>query len=367
MRTASTVVRDDTSTLMCPSARGLGRWLCLGVVAVCLVFTWIGRIQTDANALLVALIEKRPPRPRLECDVDNATNSCKPGFMLIGVQKSGSSTLYAILRQHPQIKLPLKELLWWNGDRPRPRCNVQDKEVAHYLKMFPRVRPKEKVLTGEFSVTYMHCHCCAAQFSHFFPQLKIGTLLREPIGRSFSRWKEQRAMGRTVFRTFDEAVDKEVSSLQQCMTNYSVARRCECVGKLNIVGYSLYSGSIRNWRQYYPKSRFLVMYLDELHEDPQKVVNLIQYHLGLKSHAFGDVLHEAFNTREKYGWGFHKKNREATGTTADDEIHAETGQRLLDFFRPDLLDMLSLAEAREIAPLPKAWMKKWALTRGKVW
>uniref|UniRef100_A0A7S1F416 Uncharacterized protein n=1 Tax=Noctiluca scintillans TaxID=2966 RepID=A0A7S1F416_NOCSC len=103
-----------------------------------------------------------------------------------------------------------------------------------------------------------------------------------------------------------------------------------------------------------------------MHHHPQELFNLFQDHIGLTRHKFGKVLNQSFNTKQHYGWSRHVRSSDDIGATAT-EIEPATEEKLMDFFRPDLLDMMSLAEAGEIAPLPKAWMTKWNLTEGEVW
>jgi hypothetical protein len=120
-----------------------------------------------------------------------------PDFMVIGQQKSGTSTMAHHISRHPQIRpTRQKELLWWSSDSGDQRCFP----IWEYSKIFKEGLQPEKpdlgkrMLTGEFSASYLSCTCCPSAFKTMNPNLKMVVLLREPIARLVSRFTEQRSL-----------------------------------------------------------------------------------------------------------------------------------------------------------------------------
>eukprot|EP00418_Pyrodinium_bahamense_P016531 CAMPEP_0179124396 /NCGR_PEP_ID=MMETSP0796-20121207/58783_1 /TAXON_ID=73915 /ORGANISM="Pyrodinium bahamense, Strain pbaha01" /LENGTH=178 /DNA_ID=CAMNT_0020823055 /DNA_START=63 /DNA_END=596 /DNA_ORIENTATION=- len=102
-----------------------------------------------------------PQRELPPCELANVTQACLPRFLVIGNQKSGSSTLFQVMRTHPQV-LPAryKELLYFNSNLGHVRhCDPPEtaptpQEFAEYLGKFPSTLPGDDRLPGEFSATY---------------------------------------------------------------------------------------------------------------------------------------------------------------------------------------------------------------------
>merc|ERR1712039_956866 len=63
-------------------------------------------------------VEDEEDRPKIRhqlsfhgCSEYNATGRCLPNFLVLGVQKAGTSTLFQLMRTHPQILEPAKKEL----------------------------------------------------------------------------------------------------------------------------------------------------------------------------------------------------------------------------------------------------------------
>src|SRR5580704_4668397 len=88
-----------------------------------------------------------------------------PDFFIVGHHKSGTSALYEMLKQHPQIYLsPLKEPRFMASDmRERfvqPREHRHPQTLEEYLSLFSDARPEQRA--GEASATYLWSRTAAA-------------------------------------------------------------------------------------------------------------------------------------------------------------------------------------------------------------
>ncbi len=105
-----------------------------------------------------------------------------PDFFIAGQSKSGTTALYEILREHPQIYMPMvKEPVFMAGDHhaglwrtvpTRPRT------LGDYLALFADARPDQ--LAGEASSVYLWSRVAAANIAALRPDARIIAILREP-------------------------------------------------------------------------------------------------------------------------------------------------------------------------------------------
>ena len=124
-----------------------------------------------------------------------------PNFLIVGGAKCGSTSLYYLLNQHPDIFMPkFKEPLFFISDIIK---KISKKDLAYrneglkdhfihneqdYLKLFQNV--KEESAIGEASATYMYYHKYSIpKIKSLLKNPKIIIILREPVEKSFSQYK----------------------------------------------------------------------------------------------------------------------------------------------------------------------------------
>lgn len=101
-----------------------------------------------------------------------------PNFICVGVQKSGTTWLYKQLIQHPQIKIPIKEILFFNQDDNKP--------IKQYRKFFYNY---ENYFCGEMTPEYFKSKRISQILKENFPKTKIFVILRNPTDRAFSQYR----------------------------------------------------------------------------------------------------------------------------------------------------------------------------------
>lgn len=308
-----------------------------------------------------------PPQKRAPpaCSIFNLTQRCLPSFMVIGTQKSGTSSLFNIMAMHPRIKpAEKKELLWFNGNFENLRCNPPDKapgpnDFKAYLDNFPALKPGTTQLTGEFSATYMHCWCCPQSMSRLMPGLRLITQLRDPIERARSRWTEQHSWAKKLetFGSFEEYVEKELPRLETCLQKAAgwLEYEVHCAADSNILGLSVYNSAIKLWLHHHESKNLLVTYLEQFSSNPQSVATAIHMHLGIEDILYDDrLLQKKYNAEGNYGWSKSALQTIQLGNTT-------SLQKLYQFYRPQMAELKSMADAGQIAPLPTSWIVRWSL------
>src|SRR5579871_3433321 len=126
----------------------------------------------------------------MKSDPDSGESSLYnwPNFFLVGAQKAGTSSVYAYLKQHPDIFLPaIKE----------PHFFSQVVPISHYEPIFlPSVLNEADYLRlyrdacgfsaiGDASVSYLWDPEAPQRIHARMPQARILIVLRDPVERAY--------------------------------------------------------------------------------------------------------------------------------------------------------------------------------------
>lgn len=114
-----------------------------------------------------------------------------PNFLVIGAFKSGTTSLYQYLREHPDIFMsPIKETRYFAYDETNPEHQriawrafpVRTRE--EYEALFDEVRNEKAI--GEASPQYLESGYAAEKIRSVIPDVKIIVSLRNPVDRAYS-------------------------------------------------------------------------------------------------------------------------------------------------------------------------------------
>jgi hypothetical protein len=138
-----------------------------------------------------------------------------PDFFVIGAMKAGTSTLYDLLRGHPEIYMsPVKEPNYFAfagesradaGPGDRDLLAITDREA--YLDLFRGVTT-EKVV-GEASTVYLYHATAPRRILEEIPDAKFVAVLRDPVERAYSNYVMWTRRGWERCPTFREALAAE--------------------------------------------------------------------------------------------------------------------------------------------------------------
>lgn len=113
----------------------------------------------------------------------------RPDFLFIGPDKTGSTWLYKILRQHPECYVPaIKDIYFFDRNYYRG--------FDWYLSYF-KGAPADARAVGELSHDYLFSRQAADRIARDLPAVKILTCLRDPVDRTFSHYLFLIRSGRT--------------------------------------------------------------------------------------------------------------------------------------------------------------------------
>lgn len=105
-------------------------------------------------------------------------------FFIVGAQRSGTTWLYHMLSQHPQI-------LMAEPVRPEPKYFLRSSDSVsktdYQTSYFSKLSNK-KMVCGEKSTTYIESENAAKLIASTFPSAKIIMMLRDPAQRAISNY-----------------------------------------------------------------------------------------------------------------------------------------------------------------------------------
>ena len=109
-----------------------------------------------------------------------------PNFLIVGAQKSGTTSLFHYLRRHPKIFLsPIKEPAYFSKYRGSVPFKNKKPTKEQYLELFQNVKDESAI--GEVSTPYLFDQDSATNIYKTIPNAKIIIILRDPTERAYSR------------------------------------------------------------------------------------------------------------------------------------------------------------------------------------
>ena len=130
----------------------------------------------------------------------------RPDFYIVGAPKSGTTAMYAYLREHPDLFLPeRKELRFFGRD-----LEIRDRRplaMDDYLAHFADARPEQRV--GTAYVWYLYSASAAGEIAEFSPDARIVAMLRNPVEMLHALHGEHLLNGNEEIRDFAEALAAE--------------------------------------------------------------------------------------------------------------------------------------------------------------
>lgn len=109
-------------------------------------------------------------------------------FAIGGAQKSGTTTLDAIFRQHPEIQMAnVKETHFFDDE-------TRDWSSPDYAPLHARFADDTR-LKGEATPITLYWRPAIRRLCAYNPKLRFVFLLRDPVTRAFANWKKEYAAG----------------------------------------------------------------------------------------------------------------------------------------------------------------------------
>lgn len=193
-----------------------------------------------------------------------------PNFLIIGAAKSGTSSLYMYLKQHPQIYLsPIKEPHFFSYDSKSKMTSGPGDFIPNaitdfeeYIHLFDGV--KDEIAIGEASPTYLYREEAPIRIHALIPSVKIICILRDPAERAFSAYKHLVREHRETAKDFQEALALEEDRISK-----------NCGPLWHFVNVGLYYQQLKRYYDLFDPKNILVLLQEDLLKDPTTVFSRI--------------------------------------------------------------------------------------------
>lgn len=198
-----------------------------------------------------------------------------PHFIIIGVQKGGTNSLYNYLCQHSQIlAASQKEIHFFTLN--------YDKGLDWYQTQFPANADGKLLLTGEGSPYYLFHPLVPQRLYEAFPETKLIVLLRDPVERAISHYYWEVRIGCESL-SLEEAIAQEPQRLQGETekiladgTYFSFNHQ-----HYSYLARGIYVEQLQHWMKFFSKEQFLILKSEDLYSNSAKIVNQVFDFLGV--------------------------------------------------------------------------------------
>ena len=199
-----------------------------------------------------------------------------PDFFIAGHQKCGTTALYLMLNEHPQIFMPeFKEPrffspeLWPPGDRETPS---RPRRLDRYLELFAPAGPER--LAGEASPQYLRSPTAAASIAELQPQAKMIVILREPAAFLRSFHQQMVASHEEGERDLRKAIEAEPARRRAAGDGFLPPQ-------LLYSEHVRYAEQLRRLHASFPPEQALVLIYEDFRADNAGTVLQVQRFLGV--------------------------------------------------------------------------------------
>lgn len=231
----------------------------------------------------------------------------KPSFIIIGVQKGGSSSLYHYLTEHPDLKCPRrKELRYFD-------LNFK-KSYNWYQSRFPI--SQDGKYTFEASPDYFFHPDVPARIKKYNSKIKLIAVLRDPISRAYSHYQMEVRKERESHQNFEDAVKFEMAN------SHRFEKGDDDFKYHTYLSRGRYYAQLTNWMKYFDKDQILVLNSHEMFKDPKAQLNRVCDFLKLPH--------------------FMPRNLEARNVGNYDPVSKELREDLIDYYQDDITNLVEL-------------------------
>ncbi len=206
-----------------------------------------------------------------------------PDFLVIGAQRSGTSSMYKYLEHHPCVLSSLrKETEYFSSRWNRGEAWYRGHFPSRARRAFEARRRGFGVLSFEASPNYIFHPLAPARAARLLPHAKLIVLLRNPADRAFSHHGHEMRAGRETL-SFEEALDREEARLagQEARMVKEPGYRSLAWEHYSYQSRGHYAEQLVRWRRYFAPERFLVLRSEDLYANPARSYRRVLSFLGL--------------------------------------------------------------------------------------
>ena len=243
-----------------------------------------------------------------------------PDFLIIGTKRGGTTSLWRYLIQHPLVPRLFPA---WNTKTSHYFEDKYTRGEAWYRSHFPTERQRALLSrrhhgpakVGEAAPLYMFHPLAASRVAALMPSVKLIVLLRDPVERAYSHWKERRGEGVEPLSFRDALAAEESRTAGE--RDRLIADPAYVSSAYDWYTYrerGCYLSHLTPWLSLFDRSQLLILASETLYRAPARSYAEILSFIGLPPYELPS--YDVYNDRPSRGM--------------DDDVRAE----LTSFYRP---------------------------------
>ena len=199
-----------------------------------------------------------------------------PNFLIIGVQKAGTTSIYNYLGQHPQVYMsPIKETNflekdWEKVGKEQSLYNSNGIDTwEKYCQLFAGA--KDEIALGEASPNYLfHYKSSVERILKYVPEAKLIAILRNPIERAYSDYLMH--------------IRDEIGEQLSLKAEIELRPRSSFLLKKGF-----YSTQLQYYFEHFDKSQIKIYLYDDLKANPVKLMQDLYKFIGVDNSFYPDM------------------------------------------------------------------------------
>lgn len=200
-----------------------------------------------------------------------------PDFLIAGVQKGGSTSLFRFLADHPKVVPALKKEVHYFDERFH-------NPSGWYKAFFAGAGPG--MITGEGTPDYFYLPDTPEKISKLYGNenpIKIVLVLRNPVERAISHYKMLLRRGLEDQKHLIQAMEKDNEIVQQELKSYyeTGVKSFKYARKHGYLARGEYGRILKDWLQYYSLDNMHIVDSDDLFRKPNDALKKVCDFLGL--------------------------------------------------------------------------------------
>ena len=258
-----------------------------------------------------------------------------PSFLILGGSRSGNTSLFAYLTEHPNI-MPgsLKAFFFFQ--------NITNNTTSFYRSQFPIKR--KNLITCDSTSSYFVHPLIPARVHKLLPSAKLIVVLRNPVERAYSEFHYTVTLGSELTENFEDVIKSELKRIE--IGNKKPELKIENTN-YNHFAFShlrdgLYVQHLERWLKFFPNEQLLVLHTKDLSTNFDNTLaktfeflNLPKYQIEnrIEKNKIDKIRPLAGHEQNVYK-NIDSKTRTLFNVQNYPEMKPETKKFLQDFFRP---------------------------------
>ena len=235
-----------------------------------------------------------------------------PDFFVIGAGRTGTTSLYHYLSQHPSLSKSAYDELGYFND------NYHLGEYW-YRSLFPSIFTKYMIklktnhfMTYDVTPSYVRGPWNAKRIKKLFPNTKLIIVLRNPVDRTYSHYHLAEQFGET--RSFEEIIKEDMNNILNWNIDSKDDRYFATKVEKSFLARGFYAEQLSVWFKLFSKNQIMIVSSEKLSSDTKNTMNNIFQFLNLPK--------------------FEIPNTKKVNVSQYSKMNSDTRKLLINFFKP---------------------------------